>query len=85
MAGGQAWRAWGLQVERLCIVVWVPGGGEFLFIDAFKAPEGKTLVMQKISYLGDPGLSKRGILWVGWPGSLSSCVVGNVFIGYGCL
>lgn len=36
--------------------------------------------MQMVHYLGHPGLSERGTSWVGRPGSLSSCVVCNVFI-----
>lgn len=35
--------------------------------------------------LGQPGLSKRGASWVGQPGSLSSCITGNVFIPDACL
>ena len=45
----------------------------------------KSRVTQMVSYLGEPALSKRGTSWVGHFGSLSSCVVGNVFIGEGCL
>lgn len=45
----------------------------------------KSRVTRMISYLGEPALSKRGTSWVGHFGSLSSCVVSNVFIGDGCL
>ena len=42
--------------------------------------EGKSGVTQVVSYLGHPELSKRGTSWVGQPGPLSSCVLGNVLI-----
>lgn len=66
---GQGWGAWGLR-----FTLW---GNE----DA----EGESRVTQMVSYLGQPGLSKRGTSWVGQFGSLSSGVVGNVFIGDGRL
>ena len=64
-------------LERLGVVGGEPRYGGWgawgwlgwLFIGEFKASEGKSRVMQKIGYLGDSGLSKREILWVGWPGS----------------
>ena len=28
---------------------------------------------------------KRGVLWIGWPGSLSSCAAGHMFIWGACL
>ena len=33
-----------------------------------------------VSYLGHRGLSEKETSCTGWPGSFSSCVVGNVFI-----
>lgn len=37
-------------------------------------------VSQVVSFLGFPGLPEKGDSWVGQPGSLSSCVAGDVFI-----
>lgn len=42
--------------------------------------EGKSRVVPAVSNLGHPGFSARRRSWVGWPGSLSSCVAGNVCI-----
>lgn len=50
-----------------------------------KAREGKSRVTQAVSYLSDPGLSRRGASWVEQPGSFSSCVAGNMCIWDGCL
>lgn len=50
-----------------------------------KVPEGKSRVVQKVSNLGRPGLSKKGNFMGGWLGSSSSCVAGNEFIGDECL
>lgn len=41
---------------------------------------GKSRVTTEVTYLGHPGLSIKGTSWVGSPGSVSSCVAGNVFI-----
>lgn len=41
---------------------------------------GKSRVTTEVAYLGHPGLSIKGTSWVGSPGSVSSCVAGNVFI-----
>ena len=45
-----------------------------------KAQGGKSRVSQMIGYLGQPGLSERETSWVGWPGSLYSCIAGSGFI-----
>lgn len=50
-----------------------------------KVWDRKSRVTQKVSDRGQTGLPKRRTLWVGWPGSLTSCVAANVFIPNGCL
>lgn len=50
-----------------------------------KVWERKSSIPQKVSDGGQPGLPKKGTLWVGCPGSLTSCVAGNVFIPNGSL
>lgn len=42
-----------------------------------KVQEGKYGVPQVVSYIGYPGLSKRGISQEGQPGSLPSCLAGD--------
>lgn len=54
--------------------------GEVKILVKFNAPEGKNSVTQKVSYLGQAGLSERETSWIGQLGPLSSCVMGNVFI-----
>ena len=46
-----------------------------------KAQEGENWVTQKVSYLGQAGFLKGQLHGCGEPGSVSSCVMGKVFIG----
>ena len=44
--------------------------------DGIKAQKRKSRVTRIVSYLGDPGLSKRATSLVEQPASFSSCVAG---------
>lgn len=65
----------GLGLRRIILYWWI------LNIKAgIEVWERKSKATEKVSYLGHPGLSKKGTSWMGWPGSLYSCVAGSVFI-----
>ena len=51
----------------------------------FKGQEGRSTVTQVVSYLGHPGLSKRGTPGLGQPCPLSNGVAGRVLIRDGGL
>ena len=46
-----------------------------------KVQEGKSRVTRMVCHVRYSGLSKRGALW---PGSLSSCTVGDMFVRDDC-
>lgn len=67
--------SWGLRTRSLSIS-WSVG---------FKGQEGRSRVTQVVSYLDHPGLSKRGIPWLGQPSPLARAAAGHLFIRDGSL
>lgn len=48
--------------------------------------QGQKVVSHLVNYLGQSELSKqKGSSVMRWPGSLSGCVAGKVFLPDGCL